>query len=141
MIKISIAKGRIWRKLFLISQKKLLKKTTPYFTYFPALFHYYLDSFKYNEGENPNAFWKSQIEKDVIISHVNESEPIPLKASAATILCIISLPSSEAMCERAFSALKSIISEFNTSMKPDLYHALAKIKLVLRYQRKYVKFD
>lgn len=135
-------KRKILKKTFLdITKEATEKNPTPDFTYLPALFDYYLDSFKYNEGENPTAFWKSQIEEEVIIPHVNESKPIPLNAFATTILCIISLPASEAMCERAFSALKSIISDLNTSMKPDLYHALATIKLALRYQRKYVKFD
>lgn len=130
------------KKLFLeITKEAAEKNPTAEYVFLPALFDYYVDSFDYNEGENPMAFWKSQILEEVKIPHINEGNAISLRAFSTAALCIISFPASEAMCERAFSALKSIITDLNTTMKSDLYHALAIIKLVLRYKRKYIKFD
>lgn len=71
---------------------------------------------------------------------VNGGEPIKLDIFSTIILIIISLPASESMVERAFSQIKSITTDFNKSMKKDLFISLSTIKLCLRYRKKYPSF-
>ena len=105
--------------------------------FLPALFDFYLDYVVFNTGEDPLAYWKSLMDKKANIAHVNRGEPIPLKTFVCVALCLITLPASESMIERAFSQIKSIMTDYNKSMLGDLFIALSTIKVTSRYKRKY----
>ncbi|KAK8888285.1 hypothetical protein M9Y10_039351 [Tritrichomonas musculus] len=77
------------------------------------------------------------MDKKANIAHVNRGEPIPLKTFVCVALCLITLPASESMIERAFSQIKSIMTDYNKSMLGDLFIALSTIKVTSRYKRKY----
>ena len=49
----------------------------------------------------------------------------------------MSLPATEAMCERCFSQIKAILTDFNRSMKKDLFTALGTIKMCICYDKNY----
>lgn len=72
-----------------------------------------------------------------IIPGVNGNAKVPFKLFTFISLAIISLPASEAACERCFSQIKTILNEFNISMKEDLFTSLATIKICMRYKRNY----
>ena len=130
------------KKLFLdITNEAAEKNPTAEFIFSPALFDYYIDSFDYNEGENLMAFWMLQMWEEVKIPNANKGKAISLRAFLTAVLCIISFPASEAMCEKAFSAIKSIITDLNTTMKSDLYHALAIIKTYNFMVREFISIN
>ena len=94
-----------------------------------------MESSKIRKGENPITYYRNLVNKKVKICGINSGNEISLKVFAILALMIITCPATEAMVERAFSALKSISTDFNQSMKEDLFNALATIKLCLRYKR------
>lgn len=105
--------------------------------FLPIIFDYYLDQVNFGTGENPFTFWKYSAFENITLNHVNESKPIPLKKFSDIALCLMSLPASEVMVERAFSHMKSISTKYNKSMLLDLFLALSSIKIAAKYQRKY----
>ena len=88
-------------------------------------------------GENPIDYFQNLTRRTRIIGMVNQGRAIKCDVFATICLVILTCPASEAMVERAFSQIKAISTDFNKNMKPDLFLALSKIKLALRYKRKY----
>ena len=109
--------------------------------YLAALFENYLCFWNVNEGDDPYGFWIDRLDESIRIRQVNANHPIPLNVFATTALILISLPASESMVERAFSQIKTIASDYNKSMKNDLFISLATIKLCFRYRNKYMVIE
>lgn len=126
------------KKKFLDISKVLTQKKFTNNTHFlPALFDYYLDRVEFGTGEYPFNFWKYSAYESAEIEHINDGRPIPLDNFSHIALCLITLPASEAMIERAFSQVKAISTRYNKSMLIDLYWALSSIKIAIKYARKY----
>ena len=64
-------------------------------------------------------------------------KPISLMCLAKIECILLNLPATEAIAERCFSALKRLLNDYNGSMKKELFIAMCKIKMVVRYKRKY----
>lgn len=96
-----------------------------------------MDRVEFGTGENPFNFWKYSAYESAEIEHINDGRPIPLDNFSHIALCLITLPASEAMIERAFSQVKAISTRYNKSMLIDLYLALSSIKIEIKYARKY----
>ena len=109
--------------------------------FFPAIFRFYLDSIKIDPGDSPFYVFDELQREEHHISGINEEKPVRFHNFAIVCKCIVSLPATEAMCERCFSQLKSITNQFKKSMKDDLFTSLATLKLCARYKRKYYFCD
>lgn len=125
------------KKFLEISKVLKQKKFTDNTHFLPALFDYYLDRVEFGTGEDPFNFWKYSVFEFAEIEHINEGHPITLDTFSRIALCLITLPASEAMIERAFNQVKSISTRYNKSMLIDLYLALSSIKIAIKYARKY----
>ena len=105
--------------------------------YFPSQLRFMLESYQVEEGDSPFYVYRDLSHESIIIWGINANKAIHFRSFALVCLAIVSLPASEAMVERAFSQIKSIASDFNKSMKSDLFIALSTLKLTIRYKRRY----
>ena len=119
---------------FLELTSKLPKEKT---LFFAAMFRFFMDNYTIDEGDSPFYLYDELKDEKVIIQGINHEQPVSYFDFAMVCKALISLPASEAMVERCFSQVKSISTDFNRSMKSDIFIALATIKLTSRYKRKY----
>ena len=76
---------------------------------------------------DPISYWKTKITDKIFTS----TGTLAMKELSQIALRILSLPASEAICERCFSQLKLTHSHLRTNLKTDLLDALLRIKLNL----------
>ena len=105
-------------------------------TYIAACFDEYLDSIS-SPPRTASKYWKTLSKKTFSKSDLNDGNPISFAALAKIADLIIHLPATEAITERCFSALKRLVSDYNGSMHIDLFIAECKIKMAMRYKRRY----
>lgn len=101
-----------------------------------AAFEYYLDQVVY-EKRSSTRFWKSMVTCTFIEHELNDDKPISFELLAKVALVFVTLPASEAIAERCFSALRRLLNDYNCSIGSDVFLAMSKIKLNSRYSRKY----
>lgn len=105
--------------------------------FFAAQFRFFMDFFPIDEGDSPFFVFDDLMGEMIHIAGINNELPVDFTSFAKLCKALVSLPASEAMVERAFSAIKSITNDFNKSMGLDLFIALSTLKLTVRYKRKY----
>ena len=122
------------KKTFLkVSEKLPIERTL----YFPAIFRYFFDNVEVNQGDSPFYVFEELENQSFSIPGINSGRPVSFSFFAAFCRALLTLPASEAMVERCFSQVKSIATDFNKTMKSDLFIALSTLKLTVRYKRKY----
>ena len=104
---------------------------------FPALFHWWLESAPVDPGESTESLWKRMKERSVVIPGYRSSAPVSLLNLWKIAVALTTLPASESICERCFSQIKHLASDLNSSMKPELFEALATVKMASYYMNKY----
>ena len=67
----------------------------------------------------------------------NSGRPTSLKPFAEIALIIVTMPCTEAVCERAFSQMKTLLTDLNGNLSTEMFIAEATIKLAMKYKRKY----
>ena len=101
----------------------------------PSLFDWWLTESKVYPGESAFVYWKNAMNKKVSFPDIGKT--VELKDFSMLVLALISMPASEAICERCFSRIKHLASDLNTNMKPELFESLATIKMAMYYFQKY----
>lgn len=104
---------------------------------FPALFHWWLESAPVDPGESTESLWMRMKGRSVVIPGYRFGAPVPLLNLWKIAVALTTLPASESICERCFSQIKHLASDLNSSMKPELFEALATIKMASYYMNKY----
>ena len=121
------------RTFMRLSEKLPIQNTL----FFPAIFRYFMDNVEISSGDSPLYVYEELEHSSFLIPGINKGNPVPFSTFAMFCRCLVSLPASEAMVERCFSQIKTLSSDFNKSMKSDLFIALASLKLFVRYRRRY----
>ncbi|KAK8847004.1 hypothetical protein M9Y10_019578 [Tritrichomonas musculus] len=101
-----------------------------------AAFEYYLDQVVY-EKRSSTRFWKSMVTCTFIEHELIDDKPISFELQTKVALVFVTLPASEAIAERCFSALRRLLNDYNCSIGSDVFLTMSKIKLNSRYSRKY----
>jgi hypothetical protein len=95
------------------------------------LFYHWLASEPTIPGDDPGIFWTEK----ALASR--NSTPSEWSGFSIVAKAIITLPATEAVCERLFSQVKAMETDYNEKMKPDLVQARARIKMAVRYRAEY----
>ena len=122
------------RKTFMkVSDQLPVEKTL----HFPAIFRYFFENVDVRDGDSPFYVFDDLQHQAFVIPGVNRGHPVSFDVFASFCKAMVTLPASEAMVERCFSQVKSFATDFNKTMKSDLFIALSSLKLSVRYKRKY----
>lgn len=85
---------------------------------------------RYNE--NPIDYWKSNI---ITVARDDDGKMIIFQDLANIAIRILTLPGTEAICERIFSQLKLIHNHLRNSLKNDILDSILTIKLKLIWEK------
>ncbi len=102
-----------------------------------ASFEHYLDNIQRNQKRSSIKYWEYMEKFSFIEAELNDGKPISFKLLSKIALIFISLPATEAVAERCFSALRRLINDYNKSIGIDLFIAMSNVKMSTRYSRKY----
>ena len=103
----------------------------------PGLFDYYIQEIEYSKGENMYQFFKELSIKKVTILGLNSGNPVSWNAFAIICSILLMMPCSEAVCERAFSKMKSILTDLNQNLSMEHFIAIASVKISVAFAKKY----
>ena len=101
-----------------------------------ACFDEYIDNIDF-PARSSERFWKVMETKSFSKPDLNDGHAISFVYLAKLARILTNLPATEAITERCFSALKRILNDYNGSMKVETFIAISKIKMSLRYKRRY----
>lgn len=102
-----------------------------------GLFDWYIKYAEFDTGENLYSYWRQMATTTIKEKGTNSGCPTSLKPFAEIALVIVTMPCTEAVCERAFSQMKTILTDLNGNLSTDMFIAEATVKLAMKYKRKY----
>ena len=102
-----------------------------------GLFDYYITDVEFDQGDNLFSFW-NQIGRTLAKKEgLNNGVPISIKPFADIALIIVMMPCTEAVCERAFSQMKNLLTDHNGKLSTEMFVAEATVRLAQKYKRSY----
>lgn len=102
-----------------------------------AAFEYYLDNIQRDQKRSSPRYWKSMENFSFVDFELNDGKSISFKLLSKIALIFVTLPATEAIAERCFSAVRRLLNDYNQSIGFDLFLAMSNVKLNSRYTRKY----
>lgn len=79
--------------------------------------------------ESPLEYWKSKVALKIPREH---GDPIPLADLCEIAIRVLTIPSSEALCERVFSQLKYVHNSRRNKLKEDILDPIINIRFKMK---------
>lgn len=102
-----------------------------------GLFDWYIKYADFDAGENLYSYWRQLKFLEIVEKGTNKGKPTSMQPLAEIASIIVTMPCTEAVCERAFSQMKTIITDLNGNLSSEMFVAEATVKLAMKYKRKY----
>ena len=100
-------------------------------------FDWYIRNAEFDRGENLYSYWRQMKLTSFTEKGTNKGNPVSLKPFAEIASIIVTMPCTEAVCERAFSQMKTVLTDLNCNLSSDMFIAITTIKLAMKYKRNY----
>ena len=100
---------------------------------FPLLFDWFFENVECNAGETTISLWRRVRYMRVIIS----SKRYSMLKFWQIGISLVTMPASEAICERCFSQVRRLTNDWNKNTSVDLFEALATIRLATHFLEQY----
>lgn len=100
---------------------------------FPLLFDWFFENIECNAGETTVSLWRRVRYMRVIIS----SKRYSMLKFWQIGISLVTMPASEAICERCFSQVRRLTNDWNKNTSVDLFEALATIRLATHFLEQY----